>query len=429
MPAPEIIPDDDELETATPPPASSTPANEKNEKNENDPPGTDGNSFNSSNSFSNARPTLDPLALHGTLGEIVRRHDGCTEADPAAILGQLLVGVGNAIGKSPYFLADGTAHYANLFTVVVGRTSKARKGTSWIRARYVLESIDELWAENRIKSGLVSGEGVVQAFNEADERLLVYEGEFSQVLQAARREGNTLSPMLRQFWDGGRVAVLRRKDAVEVDKAHLSIVGHITLAELHRLLAGVEISNGLANRVLWVHAERTTKLPFGGQVPHLDEQIERLGTAIHAATSKGLMQRTDGADALWARLYNEMDEELPGRLGEVTDRAAPQTMRLAMIYALVDGADHIDAEHLEAGYAFWRYCQDSAAFIFGDHLMSEKAAKILKAVKRRPLSMTEVHGLFNNNASKSEIEAALQELGARVKIEAVDGGGKRLKAA
>ena len=33
------------------------------------------------------------------------------------------------------------------------------------------------------------------------------------------------------------------------------MIGHITLPELHRLLASVEISNGLANRCLWIFAD------------------------------------------------------------------------------------------------------------------------------------------------------------------------------
>ena len=35
-----------------------------------------------------------------------------------------------------------------------------------------------------------------------DKRLLVFEGEFAQVLRVMRRDGNTLSGILRNAWDG-----------------------------------------------------------------------------------------------------------------------------------------------------------------------------------------------------------------------------------
>ena len=37
-----------------------------------------------------------------------------------------------------------------------------------------------------------------------DKRLLVQEGELSQALKVMKREGNTLSPVLRNAWDARR---------------------------------------------------------------------------------------------------------------------------------------------------------------------------------------------------------------------------------
>ncbi len=46
---------------------------------------------------------LKPCAYHGVLGEIVNAVAPQTEADPAAILVQLLVMLGNCIGRTPRF--------------------------------------------------------------------------------------------------------------------------------------------------------------------------------------------------------------------------------------------------------------------------------------------------------------------------------------
>ena len=51
--------------------------------------------------------------------------------------------MGNAIDRKPYFRVEADRHYLNLFTVLVGETSKARKGTSWGRVRWLLEQVDQ----------------------------------------------------------------------------------------------------------------------------------------------------------------------------------------------------------------------------------------------------------------------------------------------
>ena len=74
---------------------------------------------------------LEDAAFHGLAGEFTRLIEPHTEADPAALLFQLLVGIGNAVGRGPHFMAEADRHTLNLFTVLVGETAKARKGLSW----------------------------------------------------------------------------------------------------------------------------------------------------------------------------------------------------------------------------------------------------------------------------------------------------------
>ena len=100
------------------------------------------------------------IAYHGPLGELVHQLEPHTEADPVAVLTQLLVTFGNAIGRTPYVSVEADRHYPNLFSVLVGDTSKARKGTSWGQARRVTSEVDESW-ESRIMGGLSSGEGLI----------------------------------------------------------------------------------------------------------------------------------------------------------------------------------------------------------------------------------------------------------------------------
>lgn len=408
--------------------AHSHTMNEKHEKNENSPPTEDDFSCNSSfSSRPQQRPRFAAAALYGPAGEIIRRLEPDTEADPAAMYAQLLAGVGSLIGNGAYFVTDGARHHPNLFTVICGRTAKARKGTSWQRVRNVLSELDDLWLTTRVKSGVVSGEGIIEAFrDDEDKRLLLIEGEFGQVLQCMKREGNTVSVILRQAWDGSRIAVLRRKDPIDVDGAHISMIGHITLPELHRLLASVEISNGLANRCLWIFADRDKLLPEGGSTPDLNEPLAQLHAAIIAARDHGRMERDTAARDLWARIYTDLSQEPPGKLGEILSRGEAQVMRLALLFALLDQSPLIACPHLEAALSLWRYCEASAAHIFADNLLSPKAAKILDALKGGPRTMSQVHKIFGNNASSAEIESALAELSTRIVIEVGGVGGGKL---
>lgn len=70
-------------------------------------------------------------AWSGLPGEIVAGLAGHTEADPVAILGQLLVAIGASVGRGAYYQVEATRHHPNEFMVLVGESAKARKGSSW----------------------------------------------------------------------------------------------------------------------------------------------------------------------------------------------------------------------------------------------------------------------------------------------------------
>ena len=100
-------------------------------------------------------------AYHGLAGDVVREIEPHTEADPVAILIQFLTAVGNIIGNCPYHQIEGDRHHTNLFTVFVGDSAKARKGTAWGRVKGIVRLADEQWYGDRTKGGLSSGEGFI----------------------------------------------------------------------------------------------------------------------------------------------------------------------------------------------------------------------------------------------------------------------------
>src|SRR3984885_9945772 len=85
---------------------------------------------------------LGEAALYGVAGLAVGTLAPHSEAHPAAILLQLLAAFGNAAGAGPHCMVDATRHGLNLFVVLVGESSKARKGTSWNQIRRLFSEVD-----------------------------------------------------------------------------------------------------------------------------------------------------------------------------------------------------------------------------------------------------------------------------------------------
>jgi hypothetical protein len=398
---------------------------------------------------------LAEQAFYGIAGEIVQAIEPHTEADPSALLFQFLAGFGNLLGRGPHTVADASRHGCNLFAAIVGVSSKGRKGTAWNHVRRVLEAIDPEWAGQRIQGGLSSGEGLIWGVHDpiekqeplrenrqisgyqtvqvdagvSDKRLLVLESELASTLRVMARDGSTLSTTIRQAWDTGDLRVLTKNSPAKATGAHISIIGHITRDELLRFLTSTDTANGFANRFLWICSKRSKQLPEGGDIQSVDFSpvTRRLAETLSAARNAGELQRDSGAKEIWRNVYGALSEGKPGLLGSVTGRSEPQVLRLALVYALLDGANVISTPHMLAALAAWDYCEASARFIFGDSLGFPEADRILTGLRGSPhgLTRTEIRDLFGRNQNESMIQAALtalEERGLGRKVQEQTGG-------
>jgi Protein of unknown function (DUF3987) len=378
-----------------------------------------------------AWPEMDPAAWHGLAGEIVSIMAPETEADPVALLLQILTYFGNATGRGPYYLVNRDRHYANLYLLIAGKSSKSRKGLSAGLVRALMALVDPEWARECISGGLSSGEGVLHAIRDPlhgmkggemtlldpgipDKRLLLDEREFHSALTVMRREGNIVSRILRDGWDCLPVLkTMTKTSPSRVTGAFISVVGHITITELGMTLDRTSMANGYANRFLYACVRRTHLLPFGGDVVELEELAARMRTKLNAARAVQRVTMTKAARDLWLASYPELAAEKEGLLAEITARAEGQTARLAMIYALIDGEDRIDRVHLEAALAVWTFCRTSARRIFGDVTGDGTADAILKSLRMAGAhgkTRNEIVDLFNRNKRSGEIAQALELL-------------------
>jgi hypothetical protein len=371
---------------------------------------------------------LADAAYHGLAGDVVRTIQPHTEADDVAILVQFLVSFGSCVGRGPHYAVEGDEHHANLFAVLVGDTAKARKGTSWGRVRQLFALLADTWSQDCVRSGLSSGEGLIWSVRDAtdkdpgvfDKRALIVESEYANTLRVADREGNTLSPIVRDAWDKGTLATITKNSPARATGAHISIIGHVTSDELRRYLNRTEMANGFANRFIFFCVRRSKYLPHGGSLDprELEVLAERLASAIKTARSLGRVRMSDATRVLWEAVYPKLSEGSSSLTGSITARSEAQVVRIATAYAMLDGVPLIEPEHLKAALSLWEYAEVSAEYIFGRSTGDNIADRILAALlERAEMTRTEINGLFSGNVSRDRIDVALGRLAENGSIE------------
>ncbi|MEX3616483.1 phage NrS-1 polymerase family protein [Paenibacillus glucanolyticus] len=399
---------------------------------------------------------LGEMALYGLAGDVVRLIDPHTEADPAALLINFLTMFGNMVGTGPHFMVSGGEHRMKLFSVLVGATFRGKKGTSLEPVLKLMNAVDVEF-NARKKSGLSSGEGVIYAVRDEvieqqpvyegsgkqrkptgeyeevitdpgvkEKRLLIVESEFGSVLNVLRRDGNTLSAIIRNAWDGSGDIRTLTKNPMKATDTHISILGHITPEELRKLLTGNEIHNGFVNRFLWLYVQQSKSLPSGGEFHKVDVGpiVERIKNTLDYAAN-GMprddngnilpMERDSAAAELWERIYEPIQKDANGVIGAATSRVIPYLMRIACIYALLDQSHLVRVEHLRAALAVWQYCYKSVVFIFGEQNIQDDPIihKILEGLKNNEngLSSTDIYkDIFRNNVRSKDIKEAIKKM-------------------
>jgi hypothetical protein len=384
-------------------------------------------------------PILGEDAHYGFAGDVVRTLDPHTEADPVAVLFQLLVCFGNIAGRNAYFQLEDDKHYSNEFLALVGGTGQ-RKLTGLNRIKAIIERallpsdqfvFEPDWVRNHIRGGLASGEGLVKAVCDdkyklnkngeqelveegvTDKRLVVMEPEFALLLEVMSRSGSTISERIRQAYDTGDLGVMR-VNAERATGAHISMIGHITEAELREKLTQTSMANGFANRFLIALSKRSKALPDGGALT--ENEANKLAKALWQAITwtqkigNIRVTRTDAARDLWRSIYGALSTHQQTLLGAITGRSEAHVVRLSLIYALLDCSTQIDEPHLRAALAAWQYCADSAKYIFGDALGNVVADTTLRALRNNGqtgLSRNDILNLFGRNYAKDRIDSGL----------------------
>jgi hypothetical protein len=391
-------------------------------------------------------PKPNQKVFYGLAGEIVKLVCTHSEADPIAVQITLLARFAAEV-EGPFITVGDAFHYPIIFACLVGATSKARKGTSAkpVMRLFEFAQIDPDYLPAKVSPGpLSSGEGLIFAVRDKiekwevdkktkqgqfvvidpgvqDKRLFILDEEMAGTFKATKGEGNTVSVIMRQFWDRGKVEPLTKHHKIAATNPHVVIVSHITLHELLEGLTTTDQFNGFANRFLWLCVRRQRIIAIPQAIPeHIlnDIRIELLNTVKWAQTQKEI-KLDELATAKWVDVYPSLSDPKPGMAGRVTDRGEAYVLRLALIYALFDKSPLIQIQHLEAALALWDYAMQSVDYIFGDASENPLENKIIKQLLAYPegLSMTDIIKLLSKHVNKKKLTLAIRSLETTGKVE------------
>lgn len=390
-------------------------------------------------------PKPDPACLHGLIGEVAIAGSTETEANAYAIAANFMAYMSTAVGRGPFMTIGNTWHHCRLFTLHVGRSGRGRKGDAVAlvsRIDKALRTCDEYIAPHVHRGGLSSREGLIYLIHDGytegkkeiepihDKRLWVVESEFANVLAQGKRDGNTLSPALRDCWDGVSLKPATKSNHLAVTDPHVNVSAAITPGELLSLMATRDLTNGFANRFLPIWAERTKIIPFPEPTSQKVVDIlakKAIAVLKHCGAQSWVdkdnmcISLTPEAKRQYEGLYRgELNDNSAGdRITALIERRAPMLLRLAMLFALCDLKTEVDIPHIDAAMAWIRYSVDSVKFVFAsaaDEMRvaetNEMAKKIVAylGVKSKATRKQITADCFQGHATKSRIDAALDEL-------------------
>lgn len=359
--------------------------------------------------FALPTPKLRSEAYYGILGEIAVAGSAHTEAVPAALAINALGRFCATVGRVPYITIGDDWRSLRPFSLIVGPTSKGRKGTSAQLPNRIFEHVEVLLGLRlNYETSVSSGEGLVWMVRDpkvnslgevedpgiSDKRVLLEISEFSGVLAQAKRETSVLTSVLRDAWDGRRLSTPNKNNPCSATNAHFVVLGHITREELTKLLTNTDIKNGFANRFMMVYSarQRIVDDPLPTPEATIHGFAQRIAAAVSAAWQRHTapVQLSDTAKQRWVQIRRELDSR--SRTSDVESlmaRADTYVRMLAAAIALINQEQLIETEHLDAALAWVDHWEDTANFCFTaaaqyDEMVQSKtvADEIVEAVRK-----------------------------------------------
>jgi hypothetical protein len=229
-----------------------------------------------------------PDAFDGVLGDIVRLHEGHTTASPVALLASAIAVAGALIpGRVQYHGWQATS-----IDIAIVADSGGGKGTSLDFIGQTMAHALGDWDDRRL-DGVNSGEALIRDLSVrrhgiADGKTgakpmeplgpcaaVLIEEELASLFTRGRRDGSTLDTEVRKAFDGRTLSTGKSESRATVKPPYyLTAIGHITEGELRQTIASISLTNGSANRWLWLPVE-TVDVVADGMFPSIPASLTK----------------------------------------------------------------------------------------------------------------------------------------------------------
>lgn len=411
--------------------------------------------------ISQAAPKASPVMFPGILGEVVQLCCQHSEAVPVAVAAHALSWFSAMIGPLRYYQIGDECRRLNDFILLIGPSGMG-KGTSEYGPKKIFKQVEEClqthfaeqWHRGQTEGiaeypqldvhegGLSSGEGLATAKADnlkmgkeeppvevTDKRFLLLESEFGNVLNMAERQGNTLSHVLRNGYDGKTIRPLTKRDRVCVTDPFFVLVGNITPGELtgHRQNAVMSV-NGMLNRMLmlWTHTTQRQPIPKPMDAARLSTVADQLAGGILKARNfsfethyrkQAALARpvtlSKAAEQLWIEVYpkliNMPDCDIVQALCR---RHRLHVLILAALLALLDNREVISTNDLSSALAWSDYAKQSVVYayqFFNEQRLSDYHRQVGEGILRAvdyhggQCKMSDIYSWFNKRIKQESL--------------------------
>lgn len=301
-------------------------------------------------------------AYYGWFGDYRALMAATTEAPDQFHLGSALTLAAAMTGRRVSNRYNSRALFPNLFTVLVGRTGTTRKDTAIDRAidlPYCCPPTRIIQPEFGVFHNVSSAEGLVKSLK-AHPSALGRITELSVVLKNAKRKGtSTIIDNLIHAFDASMPLENNSKiDPVSVSNYCLSLIAATQPGRLANEMAGEEIESGFANRWLYIFGSGKAPMAITQEVNRAEagQLYLELCDAIRSYTEGESIDLSETAKELWQDWY--LTDQASIRSDDDEDRAdmrarhALLIRKVALLYAITDGAKAINDTHLHCAIAF-----------------------------------------------------------------------------
>lgn len=313
-------------------------------------------------SFERTIAPVPESAFYGWFGDYRNLMKGTTAAPDQFHLGASLVLASAMTNRRVVHSYNSEALGTNVFVALIGRTGTTYKDTSMKRA---LEQFPHNCPPNRVVHpefqflrDISSQQGLIKNLSEKTNAVLKM-SELTTMLRNAKRKGTeTIIDALITAWDGGVLENNSKGEPASADAYQLNVIAATQPGRLANEMTSEEIESGFANR--WIYIFGSGKPPIA-----ITEELNRpeagrlyleLFDHIDRYRRGTVLKLNERSKELWidwftkdqASIREDGDEDR----ADMRARHANLIRKIALIYAISDGASEIDDRHLQPAIEF-----------------------------------------------------------------------------